>query len=103
MENNIADDIENGSIGTNSTKWAKIFQEKYAWDLLAAKGIWTFGPDNNSANILVDDTLPGEVRILSNNCNIKLSKKGGQKIVVGFKRCNMPGFSMEYKRRTTLR
>lgn len=37
------------------------FQEKYDWDLLAARSIWAFGPTNNGPNILLDDTLPSEV------------------------------------------
>lgn len=39
----------------------EFFQTKYDWDLLAARSIWSFGPDNTGANILVDDTLPSEV------------------------------------------
>jgi U5 small nuclear ribonucleoprotein component len=39
----------------------EFFQTKYDWDLLAARSIWAFGPDNTGPNILVDDTLPSEV------------------------------------------
>ena len=42
-------------------KLAEFFQTKYEWDLLAARSIWAFGPDNTGPNILVDDTLPTEV------------------------------------------
>jgi 116 kDa U5 small nuclear ribonucleoprotein component len=38
------------------------FQEKYQWDLLASRSIWAFGPDENGPNILLDDTLPSQVR-----------------------------------------
>jgi U5 small nuclear ribonucleoprotein component len=82
LEKGIAEDIENGAI---SLKWEKqkiasFFQTKYEWDLLAgiivpfaitlsflshlsgvARSIWAFGPDINGPNILVDDTLPGDV------------------------------------------
>lgn len=34
---------------------------RYNWDLLAARSIWSFGPDAQGPNILVDDTLPSEV------------------------------------------
>lgn len=37
------------------------FQEKYEWDLLAARSIWAFGPERQGANILVDDTLSSDV------------------------------------------
>ena len=37
------------------------FQTKYDWDVLAARSIWTFGPDTQGPNILLDDTLPSEV------------------------------------------
>ena len=35
---------------------------RYEWDLLASRSIWSFGPEVNGPNILVDDTLPSEVR-----------------------------------------
>jgi U5 small nuclear ribonucleoprotein component len=34
---------------------------RYEWDLLAARSIWAFGPDNHGPNVLVDDTLPSDV------------------------------------------
>lgn len=40
---------------------AEFFQTKYEWDLLAARSIWSFGPEMTGPNILVDDTLPTEV------------------------------------------
>lgn len=43
-------------------KLGEFFQTKYDWDLLAARSIWAFGPDTTGPNILVDDTLPSEVR-----------------------------------------
>lgn len=43
----------------------EFFQTKYDWDLLAARSIWAFGPDAAGPNILVDDTLPSEVRCLN--------------------------------------
>ena len=43
-------------------KLGEFFQTKYDWDLLAARSIWAFGPDNSGPNILVDDTLPSEVK-----------------------------------------
>lgn len=42
-------------------KIGEFFQTKYDWDLLAARSIWAFGPENTGPNILVDDTLPSEV------------------------------------------
>lgn len=50
-------------MGTFSTKAeiATFFQTKYSWDLLAARSVWAFGPDNNGPNVLLDDTLPSEV------------------------------------------
>ena len=41
-------------------KIGEFFQTKYDWDLLAARSIWAFGPENTGPNILVDDTLPSE-------------------------------------------
>ena len=42
-------------------KIGDFFQTKYEWDLLAARSIWAFGPENTGPNVLVDDTLPSEV------------------------------------------
>jgi len=64
LEKGIAEDIESGLV---SLSWPKkqvgeFFQRKYDWDLLAARSIWAFGPDERGPNILLDDTLPSEVR-----------------------------------------
>merc|ERR1719407_245254 len=40
---------------------ADFFQQHYEWDQLAARSIWAFGPESNGPNVLVDDSLPGEV------------------------------------------
>jgi len=63
LEKGLAEDIENNvvNIAWDTKKIADFFQTKYDWDLLAARSIWAFGPDNNGPNILVDDTLPSEV------------------------------------------
>lgn len=37
------------------------FQENYEWDVLAARSVWAFGPDDNGPNVLMNDTLPSEV------------------------------------------
>ncbi|XP_058445549.1 116 kDa U5 small nuclear ribonucleoprotein component [Malaya genurostris] len=63
LEKGLAEDIENETvcIGWNKKKLGEFFQINYDWDLLAARSIWAFGPDNTGPNILVDDTLPFEV------------------------------------------
>ena len=63
LEPGLADDIEKEKV---SITWPKRklgtwFQQKYDWDLLAARSIWAFGPDATGPNVLVDDTLPSEV------------------------------------------
>lgn len=63
LEDGIAQDIESGAVKIRDPvrKTAKFFEEKYGWDLLAARSIWAFGPDEMGPNILQDDTLPSEV------------------------------------------
>ncbi|EDO37021.1 predicted protein [Nematostella vectensis] len=63
LEKGLAEDIENEKvlISWNKKKLGEFFQTKYDWDLLAARSIWAFGPENTGPNILVDDTLPSEV------------------------------------------
>lgn len=63
LERGLAEDIENGvvSIDWQRKKLGDFFKSKYDWDLLAARSIWAFGPDKQGPNILLDDTLSGEV------------------------------------------
>jgi U5 small nuclear ribonucleoprotein component len=62
LERGIAEDIERGRVNMRMTAKERggFFQEKYQWDLLASRSIWAFGPDENGANILLDDTLPSQ-------------------------------------------
>ena len=63
LEKGLADDIEGGEvrIGWERKRIGEFFQSKYDWDLLAARSVWAFGPDVAGPNVLVDDTLAGEV------------------------------------------
>ncbi|CAO1417223.1 unnamed protein product [Diamesa hyperborea] len=63
LEKGLAEDIENETVCINwsKKKIGEFFQINYDWDLLAARSIWSFGPDSTGPNILVDDTLPSEV------------------------------------------
>lgn len=65
LDDGIARDIESGAVRIRDPmrKTAKFFEEKYGWDILAARSIWAFGPDEMGPNILQDDTLPTEVRL----------------------------------------
>ncbi|TDL26446.1 P-loop containing nucleoside triphosphate hydrolase protein [Rickenella mellea] len=60
LERGVAEDIETGRVTMrmSAKERGKLFEEKYQWDLLAPRSIWAFGPDENGANILPDDTLP---------------------------------------------
>ena len=63
LEKGVAEDIEARRVGmwmTNKER-GKWFEEKYGWDTLASRSIWTFGPDENGPNVIIDDTLPSEV------------------------------------------
>jgi 116 kDa U5 small nuclear ribonucleoprotein component len=63
MEKGIAEDIENYRINIHQPvkDIAAHFVNKYDWDILAARNIWAFGPDENGANMLINDSLPAEV------------------------------------------
>ena len=65
LDRGIAEDIEGGRVTMRMTpkERGKFFEEKYQWDLLASRSIWAFGPDDQGPNILLDDTLPSQVRI----------------------------------------
>ncbi|MES1921118.1 U5 small nuclear ribonucleoprotein component, partial [Bonamia ostreae] len=55
LENNLID------IDWEQKKLSDYMQKQHKWDILAARSIWAFGPDKNGPNVLIDDTLPGEV------------------------------------------
>eukprot|EP01083_Nonionella_stella_P218945 784660_1 len=63
LQAGIAEDIEHEQVRLDwqEKRVSEFFQTKYNWDLLAARSIWSFGPDNSGPNILQDDTLPTEV------------------------------------------
>jgi len=64
LEPGLAQDIEDGriSLGWGKKQISEFFcGGKYEWDLLAARSVWAFGPDDQSPNVLLDDTLAGEV------------------------------------------
>lgn len=63
LDEGIAEDIESGKVNIRDPvrKVGKFFEENYGYDLLASRNIWAFGPDDMSANILQNDTLPSEV------------------------------------------
>lgn len=63
LEKGLAEAIEAGDVDMRlpPRKLARLLSEQYDWDALAARSVWAFGPDQNGPNVLVDDTLPGEV------------------------------------------
>ncbi|KAF8588316.1 Calreticulin-domain-containing protein [Ramaria rubella] len=63
LERGVAEDIESGKVTMrmSAKDRGKFFEERYQWDLLASRSIWAFGPDENGANVLLDDTLPSQV------------------------------------------
>eukprot|EP00771_Trimastix_marina_P000182 gnl/Trimastix_PCT/1190.p1 GENE.gnl/Trimastix_PCT/1190~~gnl/Trimastix_PCT/1190.p1 ORF type:complete len:925 (-),score=283.90 gnl/Trimastix_PCT/1190:338-2899(-) len=63
LDKGMGADIEQGGIDLtwDRRRIQKTIQDRYGWDLLAARNIWAFGPDNRGPNVLVDDTLPSEV------------------------------------------
>jgi len=54
----VAKDIEQGRIGPRDDfkARARILADDHGWDVTDARKIWTFGPDTNGANLLVDQT-----------------------------------------------
>ncbi|KAJ4345888.1 uncharacterized protein N0V89_012024 [Didymosphaeria variabile] len=63
LDPGIAEDIEAGKVSIKDPVRVvgRFFEEHYGYDLLAARNIWAFGPDDMGANILQNDTLPSEV------------------------------------------
>ncbi|KJE94786.1 elongation factor Tu GTP binding domain containing 2 [Capsaspora owczarzaki ATCC 30864] len=63
LDKGLAEDIESEVVSLSMTKKqvGDYLQHKYSWDILAARSVWAFGPDQNGPNVLLDDTLPSEV------------------------------------------
>lgn len=63
LERGLAEDIEMGKINIRMPpkQLGGYLEKNYGWDVLAARSIWAFGPDDMGPNILMDDTLPSEV------------------------------------------
>ena len=59
LEKGVSEAIERGTLRIDMDRpelEAKL-QEDFGWDILAARSIWHFGPEDNGPNVLVDDTL----------------------------------------------
>ena len=80
LESGLAEDIESGLVRMDMDKktMGNFFQSTYDWDLMAARSIWAFGPDECGPNLLMDDTLPSEV-------DKKVLNTVRESIVQGFK------------------
>ena len=62
LESDIGKAIEKGDVsGHHSPSEVESFFRERGWDILAARGVWAFGPTDTSPNILLDDTLSSEV------------------------------------------
>ena len=73
LELAVAKDIEAGvlSFAKDKRGASKTLHSKHDWDLLSARRVWAFGPENHAIegpNVFLDDTLPDETdrpRLLS--------------------------------------
>lgn len=63
LDTGLAADIESGKVNINWDKKTigEFFRSKYDWDLLSARSVWAFGPDDNGPNLFLNDTIPSEV------------------------------------------
>lgn len=76
MEEGLAEKLEWGKVHPDwdKKKVGRFFQTQYQWDLLSSRSIWAFGDSpTHGTNILLDDTLPGEVdKKLLNTCKASI-------------------------------
>ena len=63
LEKGLADAAESGLLRVDGDpqRFESCLREKFGWDRLAVRSFWAFGPETQGANVLLDDTLPGEV------------------------------------------
>merc|ERR1712216_430440 len=61
LDKGLAEASEAGNLPLSARDLSKHLTNEYGWDALAARSVWAFGPEpRGGANILLDDTLPGE-------------------------------------------
>lgn len=99
LEEGISADIENEivRIDWEPRDLGDFFKTKYNWDLLAARNIWAFGPENNGPNILQDDTLPSEINKKDLNKIRNSVVQGFQWATIGGPLCNEPIRNCRFK------
>ena len=106
LEKGVAEDIETGRINIRMPpkQLGGHFQQKYGWDLLASRSIWAFGPDEQGPNILMDDTLPSDVRSpsLASWIRADLNFAGRQEIVVQRQGVDQAGIPVGLSRGTAV-
>jgi len=58
LEDGLSEEIDNGKVTPKDEPKARarILAEKYGWDVTEARKIWSFGPNTNGPNVLVDCT-----------------------------------------------
>lgn len=63
LDKGLAEDIESGKISISwpARKLGSYLVDTYEWDPLSARSVWAFGPTVDGPNLLLDDTLAGEV------------------------------------------
>lgn len=64
LDDGLAEQLEAGKVNLQweKKKIGRFFQTQYNWDLLSSRSVWAFGDSpTHGTNILMDDTLPGEV------------------------------------------
>lgn len=63
LEDGLAVDIEQQKVNIHwdNKKISEFFKSNYDWDLLTSRNVWAFGPEDDSPNLLLNNTLPSEV------------------------------------------
>ena len=64
LDEGLAETLEKGYVKPTwePKKLGRFFQTRYNWDLLSSRSVWAFGDSpTHGTNILLDDTLPGDV------------------------------------------
>lgn len=94
LETGLAQEIEGGKVTMkmSNKERGKWFEEKYGWDLLASRNVWAFGPEENGANVLVNDTLPSEVSNLLSRAGLAAYGQTDTKLLTSARESIKQGF-----------
>lgn len=63
LEHGVSSAVVSGdvSLGLSSQSLANVLMERFEWDIVSSRRVWSLGPLEQGCNVLLDDTISSEV------------------------------------------